>query len=40
MTLTEFLLIPSVGYQADKKPEIKKMPIRGLLVDPIPNSPN
>ena len=39
-TETEFLITISIKYQADKWWEKRKISIRGLLVDPIPNSPN
>ena len=37
---TEFLLTRSFQYQAHMRWEWKKISIRGLLVDPVPNSPN
>ena len=34
--VTEFLLTISTQYQADKWWELRKISVRGLLVDPIP----
>ena len=36
----DFLLTVSIPYQADKWWDLGKISIRGLLVDPIPNSLN
>ena len=36
VTKTEFLLTISTQYQADKWWELRKISVRGLLVDPIP----
>ena len=36
MAKTEFLLTISTQYQADKWWELRKISVRGLLVDPIP----
>ena len=36
VTKTEFLLTISTQYQADKWWELRKILVRGLLVDPIP----
>ena len=40
MTKTESLLTISIQYQADKWWELRKISVKGLWVDPIPNSPN
>ena len=36
----KIFLIIAIWYQADKWWELRKLSIRGLLVDPIPISPN
>ena len=40
LTKIEFLRTISIQYQADKSWEEQKILFMGLLVDPIPNSPN
>ena len=40
MTKTEFLLTISKQYQEHKWWELRKISIIGLLIDPVPNSPN
>ena len=40
MTKTEFLLTISKQYHEDKWWELRKISIIGLLIDPVPNSPN
>ena len=40
VTKTEFLLTISIQYQVDRWWELRKILFRGLLVDPIPDSPN
>ena len=40
MTKTDSLLTISIQYQADKGWEWRKISVKGLWVDPIPNSPN
>ena len=40
VTKTEFLLTISIQYYVDKWWELRKISIIGLLIDPVPNSPN
>ena len=40
MTKTEFFLTISIQYQSRQQIRIKKISIKGLLVDPMANSPN